>query len=65
MLVDDVVGQHQVVVKKLGEEIRNLPGLSGSAILGDGKPSLILELSELVQKGARQTSSHSQGRKAA
>ena len=65
VLVDDVVGQHQVVVKKLGEEIRNLPGLSGSAILGDGKPSLILELSELVQKGARQTSSHSQGRKAA
>jgi two-component system chemotaxis sensor kinase CheA len=47
-LVDDVIGQYQVVIKKLGSEMQNLRGYSGSAILGDGKPALILELGELV-----------------
>jgi len=47
-LVDEVIGQHQVVIKKLGSEMQNLSGYSGSSILGDGKPALILELSELV-----------------
>lgn len=48
--VDDIVGQSQVVLKRLGQEHRNLKGFSGSAILGDGKPSLILELPELVRQ---------------
>jgi two-component system chemotaxis sensor kinase CheA len=50
VLVDDILGQHQVVIKKLGAEIQNLKGFSGSAILGDGRPSLILELPELISK---------------
>jgi len=52
ILVDDILGQQQVVVKKLGSEINDLKGFSGSAILGDGRPSLILELGDLVAKGA-------------
>jgi two-component system chemotaxis sensor kinase CheA len=48
--VDDIIGQGQVVLKRLGPEHRNIKGLSGSAILGDGKPSLILELPELVRQ---------------
>ena len=48
VLVDDIVGQQQVVIKKLGDEHRGLKGFNGSAILGDGKPSLIIEMSELV-----------------
>jgi two-component system, chemotaxis family, sensor kinase CheA len=47
-MVDDIVGQTQVVIKKLGSEVQHLPGFSGSAILGDGRPALILELSDLV-----------------
>jgi two-component system chemotaxis sensor kinase CheA len=50
VLVDDIVGQHQIVVKQLGSEHKNLRGFSGSAILGDGKPSLILEMGELVKR---------------
>jgi two-component system chemotaxis sensor kinase CheA len=50
ILVDDILGQHQVVIKKLGEEIQGMRGLAGSAILGDGKPALILELGELTRK---------------
>jgi two-component system chemotaxis sensor kinase CheA len=50
VLVDDIIGQNQVVIKQLGEEHRDLKGISGSAILGDGRPALILELSELIKK---------------
>ncbi len=47
-LVDDIIGQHQVVIKKLGSELQHLAGFSGSAILGDGRPALILELANLT-----------------
>ncbi|MGK5085881.1 chemotaxis protein CheA [Bdellovibrionota bacterium FG-1] len=50
ILVDDIIGQHQVVIKRLGEEHRALKGFSGSAILGDGRPALILELPDLIAK---------------
>jgi len=53
ILVDDILGQQQVVVKKLGAEIKNTHGFSGSAILGDGRPALILELSELVNSAVK------------
>ncbi len=48
ILVDDILGQHQVVVKKLGPELQTLKAFSGSAVLGDGKPALILEPSEIA-----------------
>ena len=50
VMVDDIIGQHQVVVKQLGQEHANLKGFSGSAILGDGRPALIIELSEISKK---------------
>ena len=51
-LVDDIVSQHQVVVKKLGAETRQLRQFSGSAILGDGRPALIVEVSNLSAMAA-------------
>lgn len=50
VLVDDIIRQQQIVIKKLGPEIRVQKGLTGSAILGDGKPALILDLNDLVEK---------------
>ena len=61
-MVDDIIGQHQVVIKKLGNEIQEIKGYSGSAILGDGKPALILELSDLLSS---KTPSSNPTRKAA
>lgn len=49
VFVDDIIGQNQIVIKKLGEELSHVKGFSGSAILGDGRPSLILELPDLIQ----------------
>ncbi len=55
VLVDDILGQQQVVIKEVGQEIQSLKWMSGSAILGDGKPAIIIEMNELVKpsrKGA-------------
>jgi two-component system chemotaxis sensor kinase CheA len=50
VMVDEIVGQAQVVIKQLGLEHRHLKGFSGSAILGDGSPALILELEDLSSR---------------
>jgi two-component system chemotaxis sensor kinase CheA len=47
VIVDDILHQQQVVIKKLGEEIKNQKGFMGSSILGDGRPAFILDLMEL------------------
>lgn len=53
--VDDIINQQQIVIKRLGREIRDSVGLSGAAILGDGKAALIIDLVELVRaKGLSQ-----------
>jgi len=48
ILVDDLLGQQQIVIKSLGEQFRNVKGVSGSAILGDGRVSLILDVSGIM-----------------
>jgi two-component system chemotaxis sensor kinase CheA len=50
LLVDDILGQFQVVVKQLGPEAQGSRGVSGVTILGDGKPALILEPGELIKR---------------
>lgn len=50
ILVDDIIGQYQVVVKQLGEEIQDMKAVSGVTILGDGKPALILESRDLLKR---------------
>jgi two-component system chemotaxis sensor kinase CheA len=47
VLVDDIIGQQQVVIKRLGSEVQNIKGVSGGAILGDGRAALILDFPEL------------------
>lgn len=48
--VDEIVGQAEIVVKQLGREIQNLPGVVGSTILGDGNPALILDADLLIDR---------------
>ncbi len=52
VLIDDIIGQHQVVIKKLGPEYAHIKGFSGSAILEDGKPAVIVELGDLIKSKA-------------
>jgi len=48
LLVDELLGQHQVVAKTLGDSLGKVPGMSGGAILGDGRVGLILDVTETV-----------------
>ncbi len=43
LLVDELLGQQQVVAKTLGARVKRVPGISGGAILGDGSVGLILD----------------------
>jgi two-component system chemotaxis sensor kinase CheA len=49
-VVDQVVGQHQSVIKTLGRMCKDVKGLSGATILGDGTVALILDVNHLAQK---------------
>jgi two-component system, chemotaxis family, sensor kinase CheA len=48
ILVDELVGRQEVVIKNLGETFQSNPWLAGAAILGDGRVGLILDVNTLV-----------------
>ncbi|MEK6662455.1 MAG: chemotaxis protein CheA [Pseudomonadota bacterium] len=49
LLVDGLVGQHQVVIKSLETNFRKVRGISAATIMGDGKVALILDMAALVR----------------
>ena len=49
LLVDELVGQHQVVVKSIEANYRRIQGISGATIMGDGKVALIIDVAALVK----------------
>lgn len=48
LLVDAVLGQSQVVIKSLGEQFKDVVGLAGASIMGDGKIALVLDIDALT-----------------
>lgn len=50
LLVDELLGQHQVVVKNLESNYRKVQNISGATILGDGTVALILDTNSLVRR---------------
>jgi two-component system, chemotaxis family, sensor kinase CheA len=53
LMVDELIGKQEVVIKTLGETIKDIPGVAGGAILGDGRVGLILDLEGIFHRGAR------------
>ncbi len=49
-IVDELLGQHQVVVKNLESNYRRVRDISGATILGDGRVALIVDVSSLVKR---------------
>ena len=49
LLVDDLLGKQEVVIKNLGETFTRQRGFAGAAILGDGRVGLILDTNALVR----------------
>jgi len=52
ILVDELIGKQQVVVKNLGHGFKELKGVSGAAILGQGNLGLILDLTGILNRNA-------------
>jgi two-component system chemotaxis sensor kinase CheA len=50
LLVDELLGQQQVVVKSLETNYRKVAGVSGATILGDGRVAMILDVSALIRR---------------
>jgi len=49
LLVDEILGQQQIVIKSLGEALKGVPGIAGGAIMPDGKVGLILDIGGIVK----------------
>ncbi|THB62966.1 MAG: chemotaxis protein CheA [Desulfovibrio sp.] len=52
IVVDNVIGEHQTVIKSLGRVYRDVEGISGATIKGDGTMALILDVPKLLQLAA-------------
>lgn len=53
LVVDQLIGMQEVVLKSLEKNFRPIPGLSGASILGDGRVSLILDVDAVITMAAR------------
>jgi two-component system chemotaxis sensor kinase CheA len=51
LFVDELLGQHQVVIKSLEANYRKVPGTSGATIMGDGSVAMILDVTAVTRMG--------------
>ena len=49
MVVDETIGQQEIVIKSMGGKLSELAFISGAMILGDGRVALILDVGSLVE----------------
>lgn len=49
LLVDEILGQQQIVIKSLGDALKGIPGIAGGAIMPDGKVGLILDIAGILK----------------
>ncbi len=57
LVVDELLGQQDVVIKPLGSAVRNVPGIAGATELGANRTVLLLDVGRLVDEGVRQADS--------
>ena len=48
LIIDELIGRQQIVIKSLGETMKDIPGISGGAIMPNGQVGLILDVGGLV-----------------
>jgi two-component system chemotaxis sensor kinase CheA len=48
ILVDELLGQQQIIIKSLGESLQDIPGIAGGAVMPDGRVGLVLDPGSLV-----------------
>jgi two-component system chemotaxis sensor kinase CheA len=50
LVVDELLGEHQTVIKPLGKVFQNLKGISGATILGSGEVAMIIDVPSLIRQ---------------
>ncbi len=53
ILVDNVIGEENIVIKPLKDKYTNTPGIGGATILGNGRVCLILNISQIIELGLK------------
>jgi len=53
LLVDELIGKQEVVIKNLGERFKDVTGIAGGCILGDGRVGLVLDMEALFENPTR------------
>ena len=48
--VDELIGKEEIVIKSLSEDFKNVEGISGASVLGDGTVSLILDVPAIIKR---------------
>ncbi|HSE42605.1 MAG TPA: chemotaxis protein CheA, partial [Acidobacteriota bacterium] len=50
LLVEEMLGQQEIVIKTMGEKLKNIPGIAGAAEIGEQKPILVLDAESIVEQ---------------
>lgn len=50
LVVDELLGQQEIVIKSLGQYLGSISGIAGSTILGDGRVIMIIDVAQIVHK---------------
>jgi two-component system chemotaxis sensor kinase CheA len=50
LLVEEMLGQQEIVIKTMGEKLKNIPGIAGAAEIGEQKPILVLDAETIVEQ---------------
>lgn len=61
LIIDELVGRQQVVIKTLGETMQKIPGISGGAIMPNGRVGLILDIAGLMKLTAADSADKKEG----
>ena len=58
LVVDNLLGEEDIVIKSMAENYRNVDGIAGASILGDGRVSLILDVGAVLDMSAHHDATH-------
>jgi two-component system chemotaxis sensor kinase CheA len=53
LMVDEEKGQEEIVIKPIGEKLKNIPGIAGATEIGERKPILVLDPDSMIEKAGR------------
>jgi len=50
LVVDELAGQQEIVIKSMGEKLKNIPGIAGATEIGESKPVLVIDAESMVEE---------------